>query len=400
MTFRNPLEAAATILAACQNRSRWEPAALELLIRENPAALFSHVIEPLSDAFEPAYCDTYADLFCEVIAGATGLDALALRQRYEGIRRPARFAGDAEDVCVLSRVTLGADLAVTSVFLDAAKRRFPLARIYFVGPAKNYEMFDADLRVRHIAAPYARHGGLAERIAAGIAIGGLLPHGSLLLDPDSRLSQLGLLPMAPADRHLFFESRSVGGISTDSMTTLAKRWAAEVLGVADATNFASPKASPAAPPAPGLIAVSLGTGENPAKRVADPFESELINALAATGRPILADLGAGGEEESRVRKAIAAAAPSSRRRIDVYKGSFASFAASIAASTLYVGYDSSGQHAAAVFGIPRLTVFAGYPNERFLARWRPDGKGQSHTVLATAPGPAIAAFNAALAALI
>ena len=124
----------------------------------------------------------------------------------------------------------------------------------------------------------------------------------------------------------------------------------------------------------------------------------LTQALAATGRPVLVDLGAGGEEEARVRRAIAAV-PSSGN-ISVWNGSFANFASSISAASLYVGYDSSGQHAAAVFGIPRLTVFAGYPNERFLARWRPDGKGQSHTVLATAPGPAIAAFNAALAALI
>lgn len=399
MTFRNPLQAAATILAACQNSSRWEPGALELLIQENPAALFSHVIEPLSDAFEPAYCDAYADLFSEVIAGVTELDAPELRERYEAIRRPVLFAGEAEHVCVLSRITLGADLAVTSVFLDAAKRRFPLARIYFVGPSKNYEMFDADPRVEHIAAPYARHGGLPERIAAGVAIGGLLPPGALLLDPDSRLSQLGLLPVVPAKRHLFFEGRSFGGDSADSMTALAKRWAADVLGVPDATNFAATKARVAAIGAPGLITVSLGTGENPAKRVADPFEIELMSCLAGTGRPILADLGAGGEEESRVRKAIAAAAPSSRHRIDVYKGSFASFVSSIATSTLYVGYDSSGQHAAAVFGIPRITVFAGYPNERFLARWHPDGKGPSYTLLATASEPTVTAVTAALAAL-
>ena len=399
MTFRDPLEAAATILAACQNGSRWEPAALELLTRENPAALFSHVIEPLSDAFEPGYCNAYADLFSEVIAGATGLNATGLRERYEAIRRPLLFAGEADDVCVLSRVTLGADLAVTSVFLDAAKRRFPHARIYFVGPSKNFEMFDADPRVEHIAAPYARHGGLAERIAAGVAIGGLLPRNALLLDPDSRLSQLGLLPLVSANRHLFFEGRSLGGDSADSMTALAKCWAADVLGVADATNFAWPKTLPAASPAPGLIAVSLGTGENPAKRVADPFEPELMRLLAATGRPVLIDLGAGGEEESRVYKAIAAATPSSRRRINVFKGSFASFASSIATSALYVGYDSSGQHAAAVFGIPRITVFAGYPNERFLARWRPDGKGPSQTVLATTTGETLTALRAALAAL-
>ena len=124
-----------------------------------------------------------------------------------------------------------------------------------------------------------------------------------------------------------------------------------------------------------------------------------MKMLAATGRPILADLGAGGEEEARIRNAIAAAAPSSKR-VSVWNGSFANFASSIAASRLYVGYDSSGQHAAAVFGIPRLTIFAGYPNERFLARWRPDGPGPSHAIQTSSPGDALRAVQASLNALL
>ncbi len=399
MTFRDPLEAGATILAACTNGSLWEPAALDLLIQTNSPVLFSHVIEPLSDAFEPAYCDAYADLFVEVIARVTGLDAGGLRDRYESIRRPTAFAGEAEHVCVLSRVTLGADLAVTSVLLDAAKQRFPGARIYFVGPAKNFELFDADPRVEHIAAPYRRHGTLADRIAAGLAIGGQLPVGALLLDPDSRLTQLGLLPLVPAARHLFFEGRSLGGNSGDSITTLARRWARAVLGVAGATNYAATRA-PAAHTASGMITLSLGTGENASKRLEDPFEADLMSLLASTGRPLLADLGAGGEEETRVRKAIADAAPSSECGIGVWKGSFANFVSSIAAGSLYVGYDSSGQHAAAAFGIPRITVFAGYPNERFLARWRPDGPGASYIVRAASAEAAIAAISDRLGTLV
>ncbi len=345
------------------------------------AAFFSEVIEPLSDAFNPANCDKYADLFSAVLTREAGLDGAAVRARYERIRRPAPFHGDAAQVCVLSRVTLGADIAVTSLFLDAAKKRFPGAQVYFVGPPKNYELFDADRRIVHIAAPYARRGSLGERIAAGLAIGDLLPPGALLLDPDSRLSQLGLLPLVPEDRHLFFESRSYGGESNESITALARLWVRQTLGVADATNYVSTRAEPALT-TPGLITVSLGTGENPAKRVADPFETDLLQLLAATGRPVLVDLGPGGEEEARVRKAIAGVSPSSRH-VHVWRGSFARFASSIATSSLYVGYDSSGQHAAAAFGIPRITVFAGFPNERFFARWQPDGRGVSYAIRAT-----------------
>lgn len=399
--FEELQTAAAAVLAACRQAQPWPPAALSRLIESGSPVLFSRVIEPLCDAFEPVLCDAYADLFSAVVEQAgTGLEAAGLRTRYESIRRPQAFKGpEPNGVYVLSRVTLGADIAVTSVMLDAAKRRFPHARIYFVGPPKNYELFNADPRIEHFAAPYGRTASLLDRLQAGLALRDLIPASGLIIDPDSRLSQLGILPLsADPSRHLFFESRSAGGESASiSMTELARQWAARVLGVPDATNYAATR-TPAAREDPGMIAVSLGVGENPAKRFPDPFESELIKVLTDTGRPILVDLGAGGEEEERVRKAIEANQPSSGL-VNVWKGSFAAFASSIAASDLYVGYDSSGQHAAAAFGVPRLTLFAGFPNERFLARWQPVGSGTSLAIRAGQPD-AIAPARAAIRQLL
>ncbi len=64
----------------------------------------------------------------------------------------------------------------------------------------------------------------------------------------------------------------------------------------------------------------------------------------------------------------------------MFRGPFAAFAACVARSRLYVGYDSAGQHAAAAFGIPTVTVFAGFPCERFFARWQPWGAGPKATI--------------------
>jgi ADP-heptose:LPS heptosyltransferase len=91
-------------------------------------------------------------------------------------------------VYVLSRITLGADVAVTSVLLDAAKRRYPDAEIVFVAPRKNYELFQADPRVRHLPAPYPRGGMLMERLRASAS---LWFDDGPVIDPDSRLTQLG-----------------------------------------------------------------------------------------------------------------------------------------------------------------------------------------------------------------
>ena len=81
-----------------------------------------------------------------------------------GSRRPSR-----KRVFVLSRITLGADVAVTSVILDAAKRRFPAREITLAGPRKNYELFAGDPRIGHAPIDYVR-GGLRERFAAAEAL--------------------------------------------------------------------------------------------------------------------------------------------------------------------------------------------------------------------------------------
>jgi ADP-heptose:LPS heptosyltransferase len=81
------------------------------------------------------------------------------------------------------------------------------------------------------------------------------------------------------------------------------------------------------------------------------------------------DLGPGGEETERVSRAIALAGVDATP----FQGSFAAFAAIVAASRLYVGYDSAGQHVADASGVPLVSVFAGFPTPRMFARWRPTG---------------------------
>jgi hypothetical protein len=215
-----------------------------------------------------------------------------------------------------------------------------------------------------------RRGTLRERLAAGpelrAALAGALD--SVVIDPDSRLTQLGLLPVCPEEHYYFFESRGYGGDSDDPLPVLASRWAQETFGIPDARPFVAVGQTSGLSSAG--IAISLGVGENPAKRIADPFEAELLAVLAQTGEPLTIDLGAGGEEAQRVERAVAA----SGAHVHLWKGSFAGFASIIAGSRLYVGYDSAGQHVAAACGVPLISVFAGFPCARMFARWRPAGR--------------------------
>lgn len=328
-------------------------------------ALFGILVEGLADRFEPALCDVYARLFSQAISYTVeGADARALEERYRRVRRPRPVAGTPRRVLVLSRVTLGADVAVTSVVLAAAKQRFPEAEIVFVGPLKNYQMFAADPRIRHAPVVY-RRGPLAERLAVWSDLKALAAASdSLVLDPDSRLTQLGLLPLGAEDRYHLFESRGYGGASMRSLPELAAAWAGETLGIAGAQPYVALGPLPAREP---YIAVSLGVGENPAKRIDDPFEEKLLLLLAGTGLPMAIDRGAGGKEADRVTRAVERTGVTAT----FWEGSFAGFAALIAASRLYVGYDSAGQHVAATCGVPLVSIFAGFPAPRMFDRWRP-----------------------------
>ena len=364
------------LLGHCLASRPWPEHLLDDLIAlGGDRALFGIVVEKLADLFEPSLCRVYAGLFSQIIARRIpGLHAEHLAARYERVRRPRVFDRDPEtiqNIFVLSRVTLGADIAVTSTILDAAKQRFPGARIWFAGSKKSWELFAADPRLRHLAITYGRGSSIDDRLSIWPQLREAvsMPH-SIVIDPDSRLTQLGLLPICPEEDYYLFESRAYGAQSDESLPALARRWVAEVFGVADARPYV----------APGLDAaefattVSLGVGENPSKRVSGPFEEEVLRRLP---RPILIDKGAGGEEAERVERAVAKVEGDG---IVMWDGSFAGFAAHIQRSRLYVGYDSAGGHAAAACGIPLISIFAGAVSERMFQRWRPTGAARIHVV--------------------
>jgi hypothetical protein len=319
-------------------------------------AFLSIVVERLGDLFEPRLCEVYAELFPQVIRRVAPELMPRVRRFGPSPAPPERV----DRVYVLSRVTLGADVAVTSALLGAAKKRYPHTGILFVGPKKNFELFEADPRIAHFASPYPRSSSLRDRLAASAALD--LP-GGIVIDPDSRLTQLGLIRVCDDSSYFFFPSREYGGDSLDRLPDLAARWAHEVFGIVDARPFLAPLPVTGTP---ADITVSLGVGENPAKRIEGAFESDLLKLLADTGASVLVDTGASVEERQRVEAAMQ---PGMR----THAGAFAPFAFEIARSKLFVGYDSAGGHIASACGVPTISIANGFASERMAARWRPNG---------------------------
>jgi ADP-heptose:LPS heptosyltransferase len=328
---------------------------------ERPAAFFRDVVEALADSFHPPNVAVY-----ERVMSAWGLSPVATATEV-----PAQV----DLVYVLSRVTLGADIKITSMILDAMKLRFPDARIVFVGNRKSAELFQFDARVEHFEAQYPRTGPVSARIAWGHELRARLEGARrIVVDPDSRMTQLGLVSVCERENYFHFPSRSYDCF--DNLTDLTNRWLTETFGVTgDAYVAPQTVAIDAERP---RVAVSLGVGENECKRIGDDFETSLLRKLGTTYRTVWVDRGAGGEEARRVTAAAAASGVSDRVRF--WEGSFAGFVSIIMQSDFYVGYDSAGQHAAAAAGVPLLSIFKGAPSEIFRNRWAPQGPGD-RTVL-------------------
>ncbi|HEY3824314.1 MAG TPA: glycosyltransferase family 9 protein [Bryobacteraceae bacterium] len=337
---------------------------------KEPGGFFRVIVEGLADSFDPIQAAAYEELMRPWIPEGT-------------VRIKPVLPDFVDNVCVLSRVTLGADIKITSIILDAMKKRFPYARIAFVGSRKSAELFAADERISHIEVEYPRSGPVSQRIEFAAKLREQLKNKNrIVVDPDSRITQLGMVPVCEARFHLHFPSRVAKG--AENLTDLTKGWLNDTFGETGEAYIA-PERVPIEGDAP-RAAVSFGVGENDAKRIGGDFEAQVIRTLGERFPTIWIDRGVGGEEAQRVTAAAEASGCSDRIRF--WEGSFAGFASLISQCDLYVGYDSAGQHAAAAAGVPLVSFFAGAPSERFRQRWAPAGPGKIQVIDADSFDPA------------
>ena len=390
------------------------------------SALFEIIVEKLCDDFEELPIEVYSRVMCQVIShcrkvpagksldrqltdfGITSFDQLYRRAIDTHTRQYRYDSGKApRKIILLSRVTIGADVAILSVMIQHLRRLFPKAEIVIVGSQKLCGLFggNADLRIRELT--YARRGGLFERFGSWHATLEALQEEAadggekdiLVIDPDSRISQLGVLPMMHAGRYLFLNTRHHMLSSTGRcMAEWTNDWMNAVFGT---DHFCYPTVwvpdtfmseagrridSLRAAGARRIIAMNLGVGQNPRKRVGLEFEKRLLRTLVAVpGTVVILDTGFGADE---VERAALLAADARECGFAASETTFAAMdstalshgvitvgcgigqmAALIAHSDEYIGYDSACQHIAAASRTPTLTIFAGSNNENFVRRW-------------------------------
>ncbi len=431
-------QVAGLFMAAYLQRNTYEPAYLDLLCEmatsfDEPdlngiaaASLFTQVIEKLCDDFEELPTEAYVRVMCRIVEccrqlpagrqlhetlagfGINSLDELQeraltvhTRKRLYQVRKPPRR------IVLLSRVTIGADVAILTVMIQRLTRLFPKADLVVIGDAKLHGLLDGHPAVRLRELNYARRGGLFERFAAWHAALDLVraetpasgEQDLLVIDPDSRITQLGVLPLVHNDSYLFFNTRDPALSATGRcMAELTNDWMDEVFTVPD---FHYP-ALWVAPPlraaarrrverlrnagAQRIIAINFGFGQNARKQISPEFEKRLVQTLAALPHTVvILDRGWGGDEIARSQATVAYVRDSGRAGVETsfdrddfptlaqgvvaVECSIGEMAALICHSDEYIGYDSACQHIAAAARVPTLTVFAGSDNMGFVRRW-------------------------------
>ena len=400
-------------------------------------ALFSIIIESLCDEFEDLQTETYNRVitqvinFCRKLPAGKELDRSLndfrinsqddLIERIKLVRmegKPFSRHRDIKKILLLSRVTIGADIAVTSIIIQRLSKHYPRAEMVVIGGDKLEEIYGGNPRIRLQKAEYERNGGLLERLSNWQLVLKIiqqeladcpLKH-TILVDPDSRLSQLGVLPIIPPEHYYFFDSRSdVSFAGNMSMAQSINAWLNGVMGKDDFRY-------PAVWLPPGslqkatalyqrlknngtrrVITINFGVGGNPRKKVGQLLEQELLlSLLQEPNTVIVLDKGV-GEKELQCSNSLLNVVKQNGYTIedtffaaeldsDISSGviglqtRIGEIAAIIAKCDEFIGYDSACQHIAAALQTPCLTIFAGSNNMRFIRRWSAFGANSCRMV--------------------
>ena len=430
--------------------------------QEGTRILFRQFIEPLGDSFLAHDRQLQEQLLARTISRARRLpqageldarltrigydDESALQRRVAGLHRskpfdPAR-AQRLKKVLVFSRITLGADVLLTSTILEKMRRVFPEAEIVFVGDRKNASLLGGSShRITVRVLQYPRRGVLMDRLLCWLSLLDALAEevtsletgeDFIVINPDSRLLQSGVLPVLSGEdeeRHYYFWEGSVPAEApgkTSQVEDLVE-WLDFTFGPSQGLRVVGPALHlPPSDDAFGLqlfedlglgdrtfvVGMNLGVGDNQNKRIHEAgeslsrFERDLVLQILADGATLILDKGAGPGEATRANEVAQVVATEGFRVLEIqssetvaepveldrscqlisFHGSAARFASLIKRCHLYLGYDSLGQHLAGALGRDVLSIFAAHSTEIFARRWRAAGTGSIRTIQ-SGPGP-------------
>ncbi len=386
--------------------------------------LFGSVVEELNNTFTLKNRLTYYKVFAQVIEYCRHLpegealnealnrfglaDEAALLARTMRIRKPkpidALQRSKVNKVFILSRITIGADIAITSMAFEKMMRLFPDAEIIFLGPSQSRPLFSGNPRISYKSVNYERKGNLIGRFNTWLNLLEVIEEQGhdndsyIIIDADTRLSQVGLLPFTAGDRGYFFYEADIDKdklLAEHFSDWLNKTFVEEGESALYPSLYPEDKDLSLAKELfrkfsledKYVIGVHLGTGGVSSKAVSIPFETELIHSLIREGATVMLYKGVNAKEEERTDRIIGAlkkedisiseiredeieGLDSSAAQIIVFsRTGIALSAAILGKCQQVVSYSSSSKHIAGAMKVPVTVIYV--REASFVDRWVP-----------------------------
>jgi hypothetical protein len=149
------------------------------------SALFEIIVEELCDDYEEMPVEIYSRImsqvitYCRNVSAGTTLDKRLTDfgiSSFEELNHRSNFVHSRqykydidkppEKIILLSRVTIGADVAILSVIIQRLAKIFPRSEIVIIGSDKLTGIFGGNSGIRIHPLNYARRGGLFERFSS------------------------------------------------------------------------------------------------------------------------------------------------------------------------------------------------------------------------------------------
>ncbi|MFA5101092.1 MAG: trehalose-6-phosphate synthase, partial [Candidatus Omnitrophota bacterium] len=331
-------------------------------------------------------------------------------------------------IFIPSRVTIGSDILLTSMIIDKGRSAFPHASyVIFANKNTHQHFFDdagypaLSISIHHL--DVQRRSLLIDSLGYWVEIvehiakqtDGADDGSWIAIDPFSRLTQSGLLPLARhiQNEYLFQASCQANETRIVSLGEKCSTWLEAQFGDSGKrgwprlylkkahTQFADSISRQFGFNEKFVISMKLGSNGDMFKKAGRDikenidFEESLISRLLAQGKDVLLDKGY-GDEITEADEIIAALRKAGNQVIEIADDNYeheqfpmdtlrpfliawegkpgetiGKFAALTRYTKLYIGYDSMGQHMAAACEIPVITIMAGAPTDAFYHRWTP-----------------------------
>jgi len=420
---------------------------LELLcqiatFRENPriatyssSVIFKTIIEKLCDSFEESDNHTYRQVMVQIVDfcrklpfagqidrklsefGMFSAEELLERSKRLSMQPQKAFKGaNAKKIFILSRVTIGADIAITSIIIRRLMEICPDATFVIIGNEKLSELFGANSRIKVINLVYSKKEMLFDKLMKWVHVVEIIEKESsgynkgdiVLIDPDSRLSQLGILPCIEEKYYYYWNSRLVAPSSGNvSFSVDTNRWLNSMItddAILEPKLWLKPQYKTEAHQfvkyirqsgAAKVIVVNFGVGGDTDKRVSLFFEQKILShILSIDNVALLLDKGISREEETRADRLVkqlggtevslsneaSLLGQCAGAGLYTMKTSIGQISGLIEAADGYIGYDSACQHIAAAVNTNCITIFVTKKSVRFVNRWSCYGKKFRYTL--------------------